>query len=824
MAIKHERVGEKRKANNGMWMTIIAYRNNKDIDVEFEDGSIISHKSYQSFKNGEIARFSNYNRSGEQNISKQGFKMTIARYGSSKDIDIQFEDGFTVYNRCYRDFKMGTVSHPAKNPRTKFSRVGETNTNNLGYKMTIIAYRKTSDIDIQFEDGTTVHNRSYYDFLKGSIRHPGKSKNKILTERIGETSIATCGMMMTIIGYKKSSDIDIMFEDGTIVKHKEYDDFLNGAIRHPDIYKYGYLSIPEAILLYYLKQIGFEKKKAGYFCKFHKDFKRQELDLFNESLMIGIEYDGFYFHKGNTQYNRDNKKDNLSILSSIKLFRIREKGLKRTKSRKVENIMLKTRKYDELISFINILLIYIKEKYTIEYFIDMNLERDYEDIMRFHAENSMISNRTKHIGETNVAKNGMKMTIIDFRGSNDIDVQFEDGTVVKKQTYFNFNRGKIGSLLYRVKNRVGETMTASNGMKMTIIAYRGAKDIDVQFEDGTIVTEKTYSCFRRGHIRVIPRAELSQHRIGETKTASNGMKMTIIAYRGAKDIDVQFEDGTIVTGKTYSSFKEGEIAKISLEQYKKDKIGEKNIAKNGVLMKIIEWRNNNDIDIQFKDGTIVQHKSYKNFKDGNIKHPHIIVKKQIKNREGETNMSRTGEKMTIIAYRNARDIDVQFEDGIIVYNKQYNDFKNGCISKIRKTDYKTLRVGERNRATNGMLMEIIEYYKHDNITIRFEDGTVVRNKAYKCFQNGQVAHPLLNKSQIRVGEESVAQNGMKMKIITYRGSLDMDVQFEDGFIAYHVRYEHFKKGSIRNPNISAYGRIKKPIKTEQILRPESIAS
>ena len=50
-------------------------------------------------------------------------------------------------------------------------------------------------------------------------------------------------------------------------------------------------------------------------------------------------------------------------------------------------------------------------------------------------------------------------------------------------------------------NRVGETAVASNGMLMTIIAYRNTNDIDIQFEDGTILYHKQYNSFSRGQIR-----------------------------------------------------------------------------------------------------------------------------------------------------------------------------------------------------------------------------------------------------------------------------------------------------------------------------------
>ncbi len=47
--------------------------------------------------------------------------------------------------------------------------------------------------------------------------------------------------------------------------------------------------------------------------------------------------------------------------------------------------------------------------------------------------------------------------------------------------------------------------------------------------------------------------------IGEINTSLNGLRMIIIASRNDNDLDVQFEDGTIVKNKTYALFSKGEI-------------------------------------------------------------------------------------------------------------------------------------------------------------------------------------------------------------------------------------------------------------------------
>ena len=78
MAAKIDRLGETQMMNCGMKATIIRYGNNTDIDVYFEDGAIVEHRKYDSFKRGEIAHQSLNLNYGSKDfhgfICKQGFK------------------------------------------------------------------------------------------------------------------------------------------------------------------------------------------------------------------------------------------------------------------------------------------------------------------------------------------------------------------------------------------------------------------------------------------------------------------------------------------------------------------------------------------------------------------------------------------------------------------------------------------------------------------------------------------------------------------------------------------------------------------------------
>ena len=77
------------------------------------------------------------------------------------------------------------------------------------------------------------------------------------------------------------------------------------------------------------------------------------------------------------------------------------------------------------------------------------------------------------------------------------------------------------------------------------------------------------------------------------------------------------------------------------------RIGEEKMAGCGILMKIKDYRYNNDFDVEFEDGIIVTCKRYRSFVDGYISYPNLksgakignvrIIKKVLTRRDEETN-------------------------------------------------------------------------------------------------------------------------------------------------------------------------------------------
>lgn len=121
-------------------------------------------------------------RTGEVKYNSQGLKMWIREYRTSRSIDVEFEDGFIAYNKSYSWFEKGLVRNRnvkiiQKNKPDFTYRVGETNCNSNGIKMTIIEYIDSQNILIEFDDNYKYRKIcSYKEFKNGSPSSPYDKK------------------------------------------------------------------------------------------------------------------------------------------------------------------------------------------------------------------------------------------------------------------------------------------------------------------------------------------------------------------------------------------------------------------------------------------------------------------------------------------------------------------------------------------------------------------------------------------------------------------------------------------------------------------------
>ena len=415
-------------------------------------------------------------------------------------------------------------------------------------------------------------------------------------------------------------------------------------------------------------------------------------------------------------------------------------------------------------------------------------------------------------GEKKMMNCGLEATIIRYGGSLDIDVQFEDGQVVYHRYYSSFQKGRIAPPIDPRYSHVGEKRMMNCGLEAEIIRYGSYNDIDVRFSNGEVTTKRNYGSFIKGKIappdydrhKYNPNdSRRKNNRVGEKRIMNCGLVAEIIQYRKANDIDVRFEDGQIVFKKAYKEFSLGRIAPPN-DPRKTSHLGEKRVMKCGLMAEIIRYGSSHDIDVRFENGQVVYNKQYSAFKRGQIGLPP-------KTHIGEKRMMNCGMIAEIICLRRKDDIDVQFEDGQITEHKHYSAFQSGMIAPPIMPKNKS-RLGEKRMMNCGMIAQIIRYGKSNDIDLSFEDGQIVYHKAYGDFLNGKIAPPVDPRKTIHIGEKRVMNCGLIAEIVDYPGYDNISVRFEDGYEAHKRTYNEYKNGSIahqsfdtRNKKTTEYG-------------------
>ena len=146
--------------------------------------------------------------------------------------------------------------------------------------------------------------------------------------RLGQVGVNNQDLIMTIIAYRDSHDIDIQFEDGTIVKNKQYSTFSNGQIANPNMLSDG-VSIPEKFMWNILKQLSTEfiiqlNKLTFEWCENYRyDFYIPSLNMIIETHGMQHYEKGFESCGGRTleeEQENDRLKKELALNNNIKNY------------------------------------------------------------------------------------------------------------------------------------------------------------------------------------------------------------------------------------------------------------------------------------------------------------------------------------------------------------------------------------------------------------------------------------------------------------------------------------------------------------------------
>lgn len=446
---------------------------------------------------------------------------TIIEYRNANDIDVQFSDGVIVKNKTYICFQKGLIGHP-------------------------------------------------------HVRASNRAVAALKEARLGQSQKMNNGMIATIVQYNNAQDMTIQFEDATVVEHARYRDFKYGGIPHPHKQYTTTNSIQEFAIRYYLSQLGFRKVQQGEWKD--RGFGRLELDFYHDEKQIAIEYDGGH-HKQPDSIKRDTRKNAICQKLGVVLYRLRDPILPILEhSTSVNYILDKTKLVRLGLIDCKDELIEILDKHNIAHdTITINFYQDADLIMAEYRDTYINYYGNKRVGEKHYnASSQQYITIIAYRSAKDIDVQFEDGTIRTGVMYSHLIDGRLShsnELISTVaQQRIGSSRIMNNGLRATIIAYRKSEDMDVQFDDGTIRHGVTYNHFKDGRIGhpATLRGHGADTRLGEEKIMNCGVRAKIIAYRQAHDIDVQFSTGEIRRNVGYYNFKIGKLLPVNRCKQKGD--------------------------------------------------------------------------------------------------------------------------------------------------------------------------------------------------------------------------------------------------------------
>ena len=401
-----------------------------------------------------------------------------------------------------------------------------------------------------------------------------------------------------------------------------------------------------------------------------------------------------------------------------------------------------------------------------------------------------ITKASERIGVESTSRDGKRAQVVSYSTCENFIIRFCDGKEMKLKNwrYFiegNFNYEKHFKAPRNREERIGEKKVMNNGLTAEVIEYRGSHDMDILFEDGGKRTGVSWRDFCIGNIAHptihggnvsqnelvlrfyleslgfvrIPQRSKRSDRVGlegkELDLYNDKLKIAIEydgEYSHTKNKDDEGKNKIVEKlGIKLYRFREPGCSGVSgrnyiLEDPKDTSLAKKNQRlnlrkqmKNGMMAEVIEYNLSNDIKVKFDNGEIVKTR-WERFSTGSVAVPSCYARNHIGDKKIQ---NRGNEEAEIIEVKDANHITVKFKDGTIVKDRKYEDFIHGAIGKpgipqLRRT-LKNERLWTEKIMRNGMKAKIVRYGSANDIDIKFSNGTIVMHKTYANFCSGSVA-------------------------------------------------------------------------------------
>ncbi len=223
-------------------------------------------------------------------------------------------------------------------------------------------------------------------------------------------------------------------------------------------------------------------------------------------------------------------------------------------------------------------------------------------------------------------KNGHYAEIIEYTDSEHI-IFLWDNKAVSRGSYERFKNGIITYKISDISRCIGDKKEQKNGHTAEIIEGPASGNITVRFEDGTIVKNTTFYQWEQGIIRYPAKyEERRNNHVGTQKMQKNGYIFVIDSVEHTNMVHGHFLDGedTKVT-TSIKVFNKGTVPHPDGDEeqirQKKERLGSSIIQSNGLSLTIDRYRTSQDCGGYFEDGTRVEKFKYYKASTGHIGHP-----------------------------------------------------------------------------------------------------------------------------------------------------------------------------------------------------------
>lgn len=334
------------------------------------------------------------------------------------------------------------------------------------------------------------------------------------------------------------------------------------------------------------------------------------------------------------------------------------------------------------------------------------------------------------VGDTKTAYNGMEMCIIKYDGYDDVTVQFSDGTVSKTDCR-SWESGHVRNksakgFTKRFRESYNKYIGKSNGL-CTIIEYKGYNNITVEFPDGT-KKKSDIKSFNLGytHNEDVKLLNNRAGRIGKIVTDREGNEAKVIKYTNSRDVTIQYADGSCEV-RRWTDINSGNFTKQKMVSH----VGETKTMNCGEEATIIHWYGDSKCRVRFTDTDLEKDVDYFNFSKGNVSNSTSLtsVEKiaELMNK-GYITM-KNGARLKVLDSTSLQSMNIEFEDGTVRKDVSYNNIKSHIVGHPTLDTH----LGKGNMTYSDFSITNKAYIRNkENLTSDTTDSRDVYEVYYTC--------------------------------------------------------------------------------------------